>query len=64
MSFFSRSRAAIERRRVIQSMLGMTDRELRDIGVSRYQLEHALGEAGDPQIFAQIRERSHREMPF
>lgn len=64
MSFFSRARARHERRIAIKSMLGMSDAELRDIGVSRHHLEQALFETGDPEIFRKIRERSFREMPY
>ncbi len=64
MSMFTRARARSERRSIIRSMLGMSEKELRDIGVSRYQLERALDEVDDPRIFEKVRRRSLRELPF
>lgn len=63
MSLFTNTRNRIERRMIIKSMLGMSDKELRDIGVSRYHLERGLIEADDPEIFQKIRARSLSERP-
>lgn len=64
MTMISRARARLERRAALNALLGKSERELRDIGVTRHQLRIALGEVDDPEILSKLRARSLSERPF